>query len=180
MKYGYIRVSTEDQKEDRQVDALKDICDEIAIEKLSAVSTSRPKFDKLISSLGKGDALVVLDLDRAFRSTVDAVTVAEDLRKRGVNLQIINLSVDTSTPAGELVYTVMAAASQHERRLTIQRINEGLRAAKKRGVKLARPKKLSDGDLDRARLLIAHGERIRDIAPSFKVHWRTLVRALNA
>lgn len=180
MKYGYIRVSTEEQKADRQIDALKAICDEIVVEKLSAVSAKRPKFDKLIKSLSDGDTLVVLDLDRAFRSTVDAVTTAEQLRTRGVNLKIVNLSIDTNTPAGELVYTMMAAAAQFERRLTIQRINEGLSAAKRRGVKLGRPKKLSDGDLDRARLLIAHGERIRDIAPSFKVHWRTLIRSLNS
>ncbi len=180
MKYGYIRVSTEDQKEDRQLDALEAICDEIAIEKLSAVSAHRPKFDQLITSLNEGDTLVVLDLDRAFRSTVDAVTQAEQLRKRGANLQIVNLSIDTNTPAGELVYTMMAAAAQFERRLTIQRIHEGLTAAKKRGVKLGRPKKLTSEDLDRAKLLIEHGERVRDIAPSFKVHWRTLMRALNA
>lgn len=119
MKYGHIRVSTEGQKEDHQIDALEAICDEIAVEKVSAVSQNRPVYDAVIEKLYEGDMFVILDLDRAFRSVVDAVTGAEKLRERGIGMTIVNLNIDTATSAGELVYTMMAAAAQFERKLLI-------------------------------------------------------------
>ena len=180
MKYGYIRVSTEGQNEDRQIDALEAICDEMDIERVSAVSQNRPVYDAVVEKLSEGDTFVILDLDRAFRSVVDAVSEAEKLRQRGIGMKIVNLNIDTATPAGELVYTMMAAAAQFERKLLIQRINEGLAAARKRGVKLGRPSKLSPEDLEHARLLLKQPQNtLRSIAPSFRVHWKTLSKALR-
>lgn len=142
-KIGYLRISTYEQRPDRQIDGLKVLCDELHIETLSAVSKKRPVFDRVINSLSEGDTLSVWDLDRAFRSTIEAILTVEKLRERGVQFQIVSLNVDTATPAGELLYTVMAAAAQFERRLLIQRTKEGMEAARKRGVRLGRPPKLT-------------------------------------
>jgi DNA invertase Pin-like site-specific DNA recombinase len=141
-KIGYLRVSTEEQKPDRQIDGLKAICDALHIEIISATAKKRLVYDTVIASLKSGDTLVVWDLDRAFRSTVDALLEAEKLRSRGIAFQIVTLNVDTSTPAGELVYTVMAAFAQYERQILIRRTKEGMAAARQRGAAIGRPRKL--------------------------------------
>ena len=141
MKIGYLRVSTEDQNHQRQIDSLKTVCDELYTETLSAVNKKRPVFERVIKKLKAGDTLVVHDLDRAFRSTLDALRQAEQLRERGVEFQILSLNVDTGTPAGELVFTVMAAFAQYERQCLIQRTKEGMAAARRRGKHIGRPRK---------------------------------------
>ena len=150
MKIGYLRVSTEEQKPDRQVDGLKSHCDKIYFERVSAVSRKRPVYESVLKRLKTGDTLVVWDLDRAFRSTVDALMEAEKLRGRGIEFQIVTLNVDTATPSGELIYTVMAAFAQFERQNLIKRTREGMAAAKKRGQHIGRPYKLSEEDVTHA------------------------------
>ena len=156
MKAGYIRVSTQDQAVDRQIDGLQTICDEMHIETVSAVK-KRPIYDALIKNLATGDTLVVWDLDRAFRSTIDALLEAEKLRERGIEFQIVTLNVDTATPAGELVYTVMAAYAQFERKNLIERTKQGMEAARKRGVQLGRPPKLNKKQVKQARADVEMG-----------------------
>ncbi len=150
MKIGYLRVSTEEQKPDRQLDGLKHICDEVHLEKISAVRKKRPVYQKVIRKLKRGDTLVVWDLDRAFRSTVDALLEADKLRERGVEFQIVTLNVDTATPSGELIYTVMAAFAQFERKNLIKRTKEGMAAARRRGKHIGRPYKLTDHQIQKA------------------------------
>jgi len=141
---------------------------------------SRPVFDRLLSSLEEGDTLVVWDLDRAFRSTIDAVTQAERLQKRGVGFQIVTLNVDTSTPDGMLVYTVMAAIAEHERKRLGQRTKEGLAAARARGQRLGRPPKLSDAQvLSVKRKLDAKEANIRELATLNGIHPWTLTRSIR-
>lgn len=149
MKVGYLRVSTHDQNLDRQADGLDTLCDELHVETVSAVK-KRPVYDAVITSLKAGDTLVVWDLDRAFRSTIDALLEAEKLRERGIEFQIVTLNVDTSTPAGELVYTVMAAYAQFERKNLIERTKQGMEAARKRGAIIGRPRKLTDKQIKTA------------------------------
>jgi len=142
-KLAYLRVSTQEQRPDRQIDGLRGLCDELHIETLSAVSAKRPIFEHVLNSLIAGDALVVWDLDRAFRSTIDAITTAEELRNRNIGFQIVSLNIDTDTPHGEFAYTIMAAAAQFERRLLSKRTKEGLAAARARGTRLGRRPKLT-------------------------------------
>ena len=157
MKIGYLRVSTEEQRPDRQVDGLQALCDEVHLEKLSAVSKKRPVFETIIHKLQSGDTLVVWDLDRAFRTTVDALLEVEKLRKRGIEFQIVTLNVDTATPSGELIYTVMAAFAQFERKNLIKRTKEGMAAAKRRGKHIGRPYKLKSEQITRAHTEILSG-----------------------
>lgn len=156
-KIAYIRVSTPDQRHDRQIEGLKALCDELHIETLSATAAKRPVYDKVLKKLKPGDMLVVWDLDRAFRSVVDALTEAEKLRARGVHFQIANLSIDTSTPAGIFVYTMLSALAEFERRTLSQRTKEGLAAARKRGARIGRPPVMSQRQIGEARRLIDVG-----------------------
>ncbi len=177
---GYLRVSTSEQRPDRQIDGLQQLCDELHIETLSAVSPRRAVYDKVIRKLKSGDTFVVWDLDRAFRSVVDALTEAEKLRERGVHFQIVNLKIDTATPAGLFVYTIVSALAEFERRMLSQRTKEGLAAARRRGKQLGRPCKLSPRQLAEARKRIAsQNETIAAIAGDYDVAPWTLTRSLR-
>jgi DNA invertase Pin-like site-specific DNA recombinase len=180
VKLGYLRVSTQEQRPDRQIDGLQGRCDRLFIETLSAVRPRRPIYDSVIESLRPGDTLVVWDLDRAFRSVIDAITQAERLRANGIEFEVANLQVDTTTPAGMLVYTVMSAFAEFERRMLIQRTKEGLEAARKRGKRLGRPPKLTPPQLAEARSrLSSPDETIVKVARELGVAPWTLSRALN-
>ena len=141
MKIGYLRVSTADQNHQRQIDSLKAVCDELYTETLSAINQKRPVFERVIKKLQAGDTLVVHNLDRAFRSTFDALGQEKKLRKRGVKFQVLSLNLDTGTPEGQLFFTIVAAFAQYERQCLSRRTKEGMAAARRRGKHIGRPKK---------------------------------------
>lgn len=179
-KIGYLRVSTDEQRPDRQIEGLRPLCDELHIETLSAVSKKRPIYEKVKTLLEPGDTLVVLDLDRAYRSTIDALSELNILQKRGVNFTIANLHVDTTTPEGYWVYTVMSANAELERRTLSRRTKEGLAAARLRGKILGRPRKLTTSQVEDARKrLLLQNCTIMSLASEFKVKRWTLSRALK-
>lgn len=179
-RIGYLRVSTHEQCLDRQRFGLEGLCDELHLERLSAVCPKRPVFDSVIRRLKPGDTLVIWDLDRAFRSVVDALNEAEKLRVRGIELHIANLNVDTATPAGMLLYTVMSAFAEFERRMLAQRTREGLAAARRRGVRLGRPPKLDERAIALARRRLRQpGATKAHVAAELGVSAWTLTRALR-
>ena len=181
MKIGYLHVSTEDQNEDRQTDGLVALCDEMHVEKLSAVAQCRPIFEAVLAKLKKGDTLVVWSLDRAFRSTVEAIQQAEDLRKREIEFQIVNLGADTSSADGMLIFTVIAAMAEHERKRLSERTKQGLEAARKRGVKLGPKRKMTDRQVrNAAEKLKAGSISVASLAKGYGVHPWTLRRNINA
>lgn len=177
-RIGYIRVSTRDQKTDRQAIGLKDSCDQLFIEHASAVAKSRPVFEEVQCLLRAGDTLVVWDLDRAFRSTVDAIQTAEDLRNRKVGLRIVSMQIDTATPEGELFYTMLAGFAQYERRMISRRTREGMDAARQKGKRIGRPPALSPAQITKAYARHAlGGESKVKIAQTIGVSRITLDRA---
>lgn len=179
-KVAYLRVSTDDQSPDRQIDGLKALSDELRTETLSAVSQSRPVFEEVIAQLQPGDTLVVWDLDRAFRSVIDALFVAESLRERGVHFQIATMSIDTSTEFGELLYTVVAAFAQFERRVLIRRTKEGMAAAKRRGVHVGRPFGMTAEQIARTHAMVTAGKiDLHMAADQFGVHKDTILRGFR-
>ena len=179
-KIAYLRVSSEDQNPDRQIDGLTALSDELRIETLSAVCPSRPVFDAVIARLRPGDTLVVWDLDRAFRSVIDALFVAESLRERGVHFRIATMSVDTSTEFGELLYTVVAAFAQFERRVLIRRTKEGMAAARRRGVHVGRPHALTPEKIAMAHEWVGTGAmELPAAAKRLDVHPDTLTRGFR-
>lgn len=180
-RIGYLRVSTEEQRPDRQIEGLKALCDELHVETLSEISRNRPVYETVKSRLMPGDMLVVLDLDRAYRSARDALDELHGLHERGVNFSIANLHVDTTTPEGYWVYTVMSANAELERRTLSRRTKEGLAAARLRGKRLGRPRKLTPRQVEDARRrLQARESTIAALAREYKVGRWTLARALKA
>ncbi|MDI6029448.1 recombinase family protein [Corticibacterium sp. UT-5YL-CI-8] len=179
-KIGYLRVSTSDQRLDRQIDGLKGLCDEYYLEVLSAVSRKRPVYESVISQLKPGDALVVWDFDRAFRSVADAFIELDALRARGVKFHIATLQIDTETANGRYHYGQMSLNAQYEREKLIERTKEGLAAARRRGVRLGRPPKLTPVQLFDAHCRIAAGvAKPAQIATEHGMAPWSLTRAIN-
>lgn len=175
-----MRVSTAEQRPDRQIDGLKGYCDELHLETLSATSRRRPVYGRVMRRLKPGDVFVIWDLDRAYRSTRDALNEIEKLNRRGVGLHIASMSIDTTSPFGKLLYTFISALAEFERDLLSQRTREGLAAARARGKRLGRPPALSRRQLQNAaRRLASSGETFEAVARSYGVGGWTLSRALK-
>ena len=180
MKIGYIRVSTKRQRPDRQINGLKGYCDKIYIEKLSAVASKRPIFEKVIRELKRGDILVVWDLDRAFRSTEDAIVHERELRSRGIKFKAMNMEIDTSTADGNQAFQIRAVSAEHERKKISERTIEGLKAARKRGSRLGRPPKMTKVQILVAEHKIAAKEAsVSELAALYGVHPWTLTRSIR-
>ena len=180
MKVGYLRVSTEEQCIDRQVDALSPICDDLRIELLSAAAKVRPVYQALTEQLRDGDTLVILDLDRAFRSAKDASTESDKLTERGIGIQIVSMQIDTATPHGKLLYTFISGLAEFERQLLSQRTKQGLEAARKRGKRLGRRPKMDHQQLrDAQRKLQTPNATLAEVAKDYCVHPWSLTRSLR-
>lgn len=126
---GYARVSTRQQSADRQVADLLGAGvrrDDLYIDHgVSGARSSRPEFDRALEALHEGDTLVIATLDRLGRSTQNMLDFAEQLRGRGAGLRVLNLGggdVDTATPMGSMVFTVMAALAQMELDIKRERV----------------------------------------------------------
>lgn len=136
---GYGRVSTKDQKLERQIDALTAAgCIRVFTDKKSGKNTDRPELAACLDYLRPGDTLVVLSLDRLARSLADLITIVGDLRRRGVGFRSLHEALDTTTPSGRLIFHVFAALAEFIRELTVKGTNEGLAAARARGQWLGR------------------------------------------
>lgn len=180
MKIGYLRVSTEEQSPDRQIDALAPICDELHIEKLSAVSKNRPVYENIIQSLKRDDVFVIWDLDRAYRSAKDALNELDNLRERGIEIQIASLQIDTSTPHGKLIYTIISGLAEFERGVLSERTKQGLAAARKRGKRLGSPPKLTDIQIKVAkRRYEIKQATLKKLAVQYDVHPSTISRSIE-
>ena len=180
MKIGYLRVSTEEQKPDRQIDALRPICDELHVEKLSAVAKKRPVYEKIIDSMSSGDVFVIWDLDRAYRSAKDALNELDNLRGRGIEIQIASLQIDTSTPHGMLIYTFISGLAEFERRLLSERTKQGLAAARRRGQRLGPPPKMTEKQIrDAERKIETKEASVAEMAMLYGVHASTIARSIK-
>lgn len=126
MKYGYARVSTNEQKLASQIDSLKNAGAEIVYkEKFTGTTANRGEFKKLLSLLKSQDTLIVTKLDRLARNTKEAINIIEDLFKRHVTVNILNLGLIDNTPTGQLIFTIFSAFAQFERDMIVTRTHEG-------------------------------------------------------
>ena len=132
---GYARVSTSDQSLDRQLDELRaNGCERVFSEAASGKrGAHRPQWEACLAHLRAGDTLVVVELSRLGRNTGDLGRLLDDLDQRGIGLTILNLGIDTKTPAGRLIFTIIGAVAAMERELLIERTQSGLAAARARG-----------------------------------------------
>ena len=180
MIYGYARVSTADQLLDRQIDMLKQYgVDKLFTEKMSGTNKSRPELDNLLSQLREGDTVIVESLSRLGRSTKNLIELVELFQAKGVHLVSLKESIDTSTPSGKLLFTLMSAIAQFERDTIVERTKEGLNAARARGRVGGRPREKNE-KLSQALRLYATGEyTVKEIEELTGVKKSTLYRYLK-
>jgi DNA invertase Pin-like site-specific DNA recombinase len=181
MRIGYARVSTEEQDLRLQLDALRAAsCDHIFRDNgVSAVSRDRPGLQRALSRLKPGDVLVVWKLDRLGRSLAHLIEVITDLRDAGIGLQSLQEQIDTTSAGGRFYFHMLAALAEFERELIAERTRAGMSAAKRAGVQLGRPPKLSPADVSRARRDLAGGAALAALAARLGVSKATLKRAIN-
>ena len=174
-KIGYARVSTLDQNLEMQLDELEKVgCSKIFKEKVSSVK-KRPEFEKCLEYLRENDTLVVWKLDRLGRTTKKLLELIDDLKERGINLQIITLGIDTSTAAGRLFFTMMAGLAEMERELTRERTKAGLKAARSRG-RIGGRKKVSNDILEKAYMMYEANLTVEDIVNTLNISRSTFYK----
>ena len=128
----YVRVSSMEQKVDRQLLACDD-ADFIYIDRMSGVSRERPELNRLLIELRPHDTVVVKSIARLSRSTRDLLDITEHINHAGAHLKILDLNIDTASPVGECVLTILGAISQMERQTLKERTREGIAIAKTKG-----------------------------------------------
>ena len=134
MNIGYVRVSTVDQNEGRQIEGLKNHkIEKMFIEKVSAKDTNRPQLKSMIEFAREGDTIFIHSLDRLARSTKDLLEIVEQLQHKGIHLVSNKESIDTSTPTGKLMLTMLGAIAEFERANLLERQREGIALAKQEG-----------------------------------------------
>ena len=141
-EYAYIRVSSKDQQDRRQFVAMQSRgipSERIFAEKQSGKDANRAQLQLLISTVQKGDIIVVESISRFARNTRDLLTLVEKLTNKGVEFVSLKEHIDTTTPTGRFTLTIFAAVAELEREYTLQRQAEGIAAAKARGIHLGRP-----------------------------------------
>lgn len=139
MKVGYIRVSTEEQSTERQLDGIE--LDEVFEEKVSAKDSQRVELKKCLQFLRKQDVLYVHSICRLARNQRDLLNIVEGLVSKGVVVKFITENLEfgnIKNPFNDLLLHVLGAVAQFERSLTKQRQIEGIRKAQEKGIKFGK------------------------------------------
>lgn len=180
MLFGYARVSTGQQDEALQRDALQAAgVDRIYVDHASGATQSRPALDEMLGQLRAGDVVAVWRLDRLGRSLRHLIDLVAELEGRGVGLRSLTESIDSSTPGGKLVFHVFAALAEFERELIRERTLAGLSAARDRGRVGGRPSVWTPEKAKAARAMAASGEDVTSIARALGVSRASVYRLLG-
>jgi len=179
MILGYARVSTLDQSLDAQADALAAAgVERIFAEQVSGAVRGRPELARLLDQLRPGDVVVVAKYDRLARSLIDLLEIMREIQAAGAGFRSLAEDIDTTTPAGRLVFHVFASIAQFERERISERTREGLAAARRRGRVGGRPPALSpDQRREVRRMKDEEGRSLAEIARLFGVSVSTVRRA---
>ena len=154
MKFGYARVSKNEQSLEIQIEKLTQAgCHEIYKEKISGAKDDRTQLNLLLGKLRAGDTVCVVRLDRLGRRMTKLIELINDFKNRGIEFVSLENNIDTTTPMGMLLFTICAVFSQMERELIKERVKAGLEAAHSKGRKGGRPKALTTDKLKKLKSL---------------------------
>lgn len=181
MLVGYARVSTIDQNLDLQRDALLSVgCDKIFTDIASGVQDSRSGLTEALNYLRSGDTLVVWKLDRLGRSLKHLIETVNALAARSISFHSLQENLDTTTSGGKLIFHLFGALAEFEREVIRERTRAGLKAARARGHKGGRPRKLDASSLNMAKLLMSEGSTsVTEICRTLRVSRSTLYRCIG-
>ena len=181
MKFGYARVSKNEQSLDVQIQKLTAAgCDEIFQEKISGAKDDRPQLKALMGKLRKGDILCVVRLDRLGRRMMKLVELINDFKEQGVEFVSLENNLDTSTHMGMLLFNVCAAFSEMERELIRERVKAGIDSAKQQGRNGGRPKALTVEKAETVRALRQTGKMsVKKICETIGISRSVFYRCIN-
>lgn len=178
-KIGYARVSSYGQSLDVQLNKLN-ICDRIFQEKQSARSAeTREQLQLCLDYVRDGDVLVVTKLDRLARSTLDLHKLLHRLEQKQVKLLVLDQQIDTGTPTGMLLFTMLGAIAAFENDLRKDRQMQGIDLAKSQGVRFGRKKVFNDGQIAELRRQRSEGVKISELMQRYSVSKASVYRALG-
>ncbi len=179
---GYARTSTTDQTAGLEAQ-LRDLeaagCYRIFKEQLSSVETTRPELERALDYVREGDTLVVTKLDRLARSMAHLVEITGKLKAKGVELKVLALNLDTSTPTGKLMLNLLGSIAEFERELMLERQREGIAKAKAEGKYKGRVPTARRKAAD-VRRLRAEGKTVEAIVKELGISRSSVFRALQA
>jgi len=175
---GYARVSSVGQSLDVQLDKLKH-CDKIYQEKKSGASGKRPRLEACLEYVREGDTLVVTRLDRLARSTLHLCQIADELKRKRVNLQVLDQNINTSDATGRLLFNMLGAIAQFETEIRAERQMDGIQKAKKRGVHFGRQKTLTIQQIAELQHRRKQGTLIKALMKDYGISKATVYRYLN-
>lgn len=181
MNIAYVRVSTDEQNEDRQMIALQRYkVDKWFVEKVSASTLERPRLQAMIEFARSGDTVLVTDFSRLARNTADLLQLVNTLREKDVHVISISENFDTTTATGRLMLTMLAAIHEFERNILLERQREGIEAAKEKGVYQGRKKILPPDNFETFLQTIRDGSRSKtEVAAQLGVSRNTLNRFIR-
>ena len=161
MVYGYSRVSTRGQAKDgnslqaQEMELKAAGADMVFSDTYTGTKKDRPELNRLLTTLEEGDVLVVTKFDRIARSITDGIELVEDLNRKGVRVNILNMGMVDDSPSGRLIRNIMFSFAEYERDMIITRMEEGKALARKRpGYREGRPPKYSTAQMDHAMQLL--------------------------
>ena len=143
MQFLYARCSTKQQNEARQLEAARKLGipeSQVFLDKASGKNANRPALKDMLSRLREGDEVFVTELSRLGRNARDLLDLMETFKERKVGIHSLSENIDTSTPSGELVFSIFAAVATFQRQIILEAAEEGREAARKQGKPLGRPK----------------------------------------
>ena len=165
MLVGYARVSTKEQNYEMQIQALRNAgCEKIFSEKESGNSDDRREFKKTLTFLREGDTLIVWKLDRLGRSISQSSRVLETLKEKKVSVVSLIENIDTRTIFGEWLFYFASIFAEMERNSIIERTKAGIKFAREQGVRIGRPPKMTEDNIEIIRELLKAGWTVKKIA----------------
>ncbi|PYB70729.1 recombinase family protein [Rhizobium wuzhouense] len=178
---GYARTSTLEQiagLESQVRDLTAAGCTKIFQEQVSSVDTKRPELERVLDYVREGDTLVVTKLDRLARSMANLMEIMGKLRSKGVELKILALNLDTSTPTGKLMLNMLGSIAEFERELMLERQREGIAKAKADGKYRGRAP-TARNKADKVREMRSQGKTVEAIIEELGVSRSSVFRALK-
>jgi DNA invertase Pin-like site-specific DNA recombinase len=175
---GYARVSSVGQSLEVQRDKLKH-CDKLFEEKRSGTTDKRLRLATCLEYVREGDTLVVTRLDRLARSTLHLCQIAEELKRKGVHLQVLDQQIHTNDATGRLLFHMLSAIAQFETELRAERQMDGIQNAKARGVRFGRHKTLTPQQVAELQSKRQEGMTIGALIKEYRISKATIYRYLN-
>lgn len=178
---GYGRVSSTGQSLDVQRAKLESHgCEKIFEEKRTGTTANRPQLQQMLDYVREGDNLVITKLDRLARSTFHLTEIADRLKRKGVELVVLDQNIDTSTPTGRLLFNLLASISEFETEIRKERQLDGINMAREKGTRFGRKPKLTDDEVAEMKRQRQDGALIRELMQQYDLSKASVYRHLQS